>query len=87
MKINFKSVSERLSDKEMKLVTGGDDPTNGEIDTGVGVCFICWKSMNHCVSGSASNSETCFNWGMANCPIGFACGNCGSVKTCLEYPW
>ena len=76
MKINFKSVSERLSDKEMKLVAGGG---SGEGD-GDRLCFTCWTDMDNCTDGTTTR-EVCNTLFMEKC-MSFICGNCGTVAAC-----
>lgn len=84
-KINLKSISEPLSNKELMQFKGGWDPDTGGSRQQEDY-YICWMVKNGviCCDLGTQLQKDCFDWGMANCPWGFACGPESYIKYCPD---
>ena len=79
-RINLKTVTDPLSNVEMKSVTGGDDPPVGWIGDGDGICAAnknwllmsatyCGNSASEAIAHAGANGHWCCNceWAKKQC--------------------
>ena len=75
-RINLKSISEPLSGREMRVITGGDQkPISGGGGDGLCCYYKCGGPPYR--EGVTEKSQTdCFNWMMVDCPSSFTVQPC-----------
>ena len=70
-KFTWKNVSEMLSDKQLKSVTGGSGSS--------GNCYQCWSTRDIVEYGSAGDCANSFDFLDLSCAYGFVCGPCSLI--------